>query len=326
MELAELENIEKELHTKSRDELLELAPKIYVDDAHKLSDEQLRHESYGNIIRLKDIKTMEKKYWEDMPLENLTKLLDDNNVSYSEEQLNKKSYDIIVKLETQMKIAELGNRISDVTFPKETQDYKNPEFKANCSVHDSQVYLDKMGPNPYAANSDEFRDFENVRISHQNNILVNDMGEEPLPLMKSNSDLRRMLSVDRDLETGELKIGKHFQKFLASLGQEHGYLRDNYRSRAEDIISLHNLQLSNAKKAKEEQYQLEKEFEKLKQVPLMVVNDEVTQEYKDWKKDMFSYRHKLQMKEKGFQTRDKVPGYLKKLIENYNSLVKKYIK
>jgi len=249
------------------------------------------------------------------------------------EALRKETYStfkMLQSLETQQNIDFIKKKhdeiLSSNQYPKTVEDYKVDA----CPPHDSKLYLKNMEENPYPFETDEHRDFENVRISHINNVRVNLMNLEPLPLHRTDGELETMLETDK--KGGRLVIGKNCQEFLNQFTKEAEYLYNDYKQRMESIIALHNIKIDQAQKEQQDLYQFNLEFQKIMQVPEQTyVNEEgnrdVTPQYEKWLKDLKEFDRKLALKVGYYLSlKEPVPKDFEKMSDEIEKLIKKHFK
>jgi hypothetical protein len=155
------------------------------------------------------------------------------------------------------------------------------------------------------------------------------MNLEPLPLYYSNSDLEAMLSTDK--ENSQYIIGENCKEFLEQFTGKALYLRNNYEERMQAIIDLRNLERRQEKEQKQQLYQIEMQFQKLKNVPKKIINThsgiEVNPSYTSWLDTLKEFHAKLNNKNKGFeQSGRKAPEKFTEILNNINELLEKHSK
>ena len=313
-----------ELATMNREQLLEEAKKYHVENAGEKSPEQLRKGIFENKQVLAKIKERNEHY-RNLPEADFKNLLEQHNIEHVEEDIQDRSNVLIIELDGAIERKKMQDKISSLSFPQNKEEIKT----SNVSPSDSGFYLDTMQKNPYEVGTDEYRDHENTRISHINNIRVEN-NLQPLPLYKSDEDLRRLLLCDRNLDTNKLEIGPNCQEYLLTFTQKEGFLRDNYRKRMEDILLFHNAQVDRENRAKAEQYQIEIEFQQFKHVPKKIINTskgvEVNPSYLNFQEAVKKLYRKLTNKQKGYEAGSKpVPEYLKTIFGEVQKLYDKHI-
>ena len=310
-----------DLGTATREQLIEIAKKVYVEEPNKLGTEDLRKAVYENKKHLENIQLQKEKYYKDTNREDLKEMLNQYNIEFTEENLNNQDYSIIMELQTKLSLEEM---IKKSESAMEFQVEENQDV--DMSLSDAKYYLEKLNktPAPKDVQSDEFRQHNNIRTGYKN-VIRQKFGLPIKPITYTNSDLESLLLLDN------MTLGENVQEFLKSV--ESPSSKEKYKRRMEEICNLHNT-LERQKRDEEKYlYEITMEFERIKNVPKKTIIDtagklQVNESYENWIEELKKFHRKLSFKEKGLigEGQGKVPEKFKEILSNINELYKKHIK
>lgn len=316
-----------DLASLDRPALMQRAEKVkhlIDEDINKMPPEKLREEIYS-AEQFKEKQRKRDEHYKSMSTDEYKALLEKYNIEFEDSDLEPKNRTWRNSfIEAGQRMEEENDKISIKSYPRTTEEIKEI---ADCSPQDSKYHLEKLGGNPYEVRTDKYRDHENIRISHQNNIRVNLMNLQPLPLYFSDSDLETMLSIDN------YEIGESCKEFLSQFDKKHMHLKEDYKQRMNDIIALRNLEKKQEQEEKQYLYKIEMEFQRLSKVPQEIVFDvngapKVSEHYEKWLEDIKKSHAELSRKQKAYDsmTTKKAPEKFIEILDKTNELVKKHSK
>lgn len=274
---------EQIIKCKDREELLEIAKKLGVENPNTLSMEPLRRETYNTFSMLRSLKTQE--------------MVD----------------------EVKKKLEEF----SAFVYDSETVDSINTK---DASFH-LQNLLKVSAPSD--VESDEYKDFQNLKNSYKNSIRRK-FGLSDLNMQYTDADLKDLLLLDfNEKFDSRWTLGKNCSDFLNSI--KNPALKGEHERRLNDIIVMENYKIDSAERARNEEYQITKDFESLKNAPSKLFrNDEGLQQvnpnYEEYQESLKKKYREWKLKELAFtQSNREVPEYLAETLKNADGLCKEHL-
>jgi len=281
------------------------ATKEALAEFKKLAPEKMEKEIVAQKKIYEKFQDDKKHYMEVISLDQYKRLCKEYAINYDPDR--SQWFDVCSAVEMQ----KFRNKMSDSKTNLETD-----PGEIDMDVSEARYRLEKL-----KAEDPQLEDFEtqNTIISLEN-VIKRAYGLAEKPLILTDNDLETLLTLDN------WELGKNVDEFLDTVQKP--ALKDSYKTRFQDLISLRNLNFESERREKERLHHITEEYQRLRDIPEKTINQDgklfINEEFNSWVQEIQEFFTDLKFKIKSYTSRQaEVPDMLLEIKDDIETIMDK---